>query len=180
MKKNVLMGMLVLLFGAGCATYGSMGPQNIAGNFPPVITQSFASARLQPGKTWKIYLNATDAEGGMRYIVASVFQPGVGEYPASFTRIHQGEQKNLSGYVYLNTMGLGGTGQFLNFSYITLTLDIQDDAGNYSKSFVFTVNFNDLYKQQSPPPGVFKDKNLGPILVNLHGLEEGPGRKFRP
>jgi hypothetical protein len=180
MKKNVLMGMLVLLFGAGCATYAGTGPQNIAGNSPPVITQSFASPRLQPGKTWKIYLNATDAEGGMRYIVATIFQPGVGEYSASFTRIPQGEQKNLSGYVYLNTMGSAGTGQFLNFSSITLTLDIQDDAGNYSKPLVFKVNFNELYTQQSPPPGVFKDKNLGPILITLRPLEGGADREYRP
>jgi hypothetical protein len=179
MKKNVLMGMLVLLFGAGCATYAGMGPQNIAGNSPPVITQSFASPRLQPGKTWKIYLNATDAEGGMRFIVATIFQPGVGEYSASFTRIPQGEKKNLSGYVYLNTIGPGGTDEFLDFTSITLTLDIQDDAGNFSNSVVFTVSFNDLYTQESPPPGVFKDKDLGPILISLHGLEGGPGREFR-
>jgi hypothetical protein len=180
MKKNILTGMLVLLFGAGCATYGSMEAQNIARNSPPVITQSFASERLQPGKTWKIYLNATDPEGGMHYIVATVFQPGVGEYPVSFTRIHRGEQKNLSGYFYLNTLGPGGSSEFLNFSYITLTLEIQDDAGNYSKPVVFTVNFNDRYTQQSPAPGVFKDKSLGPILIALHGIEEGRGPKFRP
>jgi hypothetical protein len=180
MKKNILTGMLVLIFGAGCATYGNMEAQNITGNSPPVITQSFASKRLQPGKSWRIYLNATDPEGGMRYIVATVFQPGVGEYPISFTRIPQGEQKNLSGYVYLNTMGPAGSAEFLNFSYITLTLEIQDETGNYSKSVVFTVNFDHRYTRQSPPPGVFKDKSLGPILVNLHGIEDGTNQEYNP
>ena len=179
MKKNILPGLLVLFFGAACATSGGMGErQKPVGNIPPVVTQSFASERLQPGDTWKIYLNAMDPEGAMRYIVATVDQPGVGEYAASFTRIPRGEQKNLSGYVYLNTYGPNGY-EFLNFSYITLTLEIQDEAGNYSKPAVFTVHFNTRYTQQPPPAGLFKDKKLGAILITLHGIEEdrGPGSR---
>jgi len=53
----------------------------------PVITQSFASTSLGAGDTWKVYLNASDPDGDMKYIVCTIDQPGIGIYPVSFTRV---------------------------------------------------------------------------------------------
>jgi hypothetical protein len=67
----------------------------------PVITQSFASPQIAPGKNWRIYLKASDADGDMEGIVSTVHQPGVGTYPVSSTRTGENYRKELSGYVYL-------------------------------------------------------------------------------
>lgn len=70
-----------------------------------VITQSFASTSLGAGDTWKVYLNASDSDGDMKYIVCTIDQPGIGTYPVSFTRIKEENRQELSGHIYLNTGG---------------------------------------------------------------------------
>ena len=66
----------------------------------PMIVQSFASKELRAGDVWKVYLKASDPEGKMRYIFATISQPGVGIYPVSITRIKGENRKELSGYIY--------------------------------------------------------------------------------
>jgi len=138
----------------------------------PVITQSFASNELIPGYTWKVYLKAIDPNGDMRYIVSNVYQPGWGDYPISRTKIREANRKELDGYIYLNTLVPGGY-EFLNFFTVTLTVQIQDKAGQYSKPVVIPVSFNKRAVPELPPPGVFKEEDLGPILVNLHPFDYG-------
>lgn len=132
----------------------------------PVITQSFASPRLRPGETWKVYFIASDPEGEMKNIVCTIDQPGVGEYPISITRIDWGNRKELNGYIYLAT----STFAHLDGVYLTLTVQIQDTTGRYSKPAKLPLSLNNLYQQEPPPPGVFKDSDLGPIMIQVHGL----------
>ena len=51
------------------------------GKTPPVIFQSFASKELRAGDVWKVYLKASDPEGKMKYIFATVSQPGANPTP---------------------------------------------------------------------------------------------------
>jgi hypothetical protein len=171
---------LALAF-AGCAEVSSTGapPATGAGPTmsvkppppPPVITRSFASPKLRPGETWRVYLIASDPKGEMKKIVCTIMQPGVGEYPISFTRIGWDSRQELNGYIYLVTPRFSK----LDFSSLTLTVQIQDAAGQYSKAINFPLTFNDLYTQEPPPQGVFKEHDLGAILIRIHGLQgEGP------
>ena len=138
----------------------------------PQITNAFASPHLRPGETWKVYLQASDPDGEMKNIICTIDQPGVGEYPVSITRIGSGEGKELNGDIYLST----STFDHLDWVNLTLTVQIQDKTGRYSKAVEFPLVLNDLYTQESPPPGVFSDDDLGPILTHVHGLrDEGPG-----
>jgi len=138
----------------------------------PQITNAFASPHLRPGETWKIYLQASDPKGEMKNIVCTINQPGVGEYPVSITRIGLGNEKELNGDIYLPT----STFDHLDWVNLTLTVQIQDTAGQYSKPVEFPLVLNDLYDQEPPPPAVFNDYDLGPILIHVHGLrDEGPG-----
>ena len=136
----------------------------------PVITSHFASSELRPGDTWKIYLKASDTDGDMKYILATVKQAGVGVYPVSFTRIREGNRKELSGYVYLNTMG-GSSYSSLTFYGLTLTLWVQDRAGNFSDPVEVPLTFGSRVEAQAAPPGgTYQEQDLGPVMIFLRSM----------
>ncbi len=108
----------------------------------------------------------------MKNIYATIEQPGLGTYPISITKIKEGGGKDLSGYVYLNTVGVQG----MNFVTITLTVEIQDKAGHFSKPAVFPLSFNFVSQKETPPPGTFLEKDLGPIMITLRSAFDGDGR----
>lgn len=164
-KLWAAVGLLLL---AGCAFLGGVAErEKVYGKAAPVITESFASPRVKMGENWLVYLNASDPDGDMNRIVCSVdFQAGVDHpYPISITRIGKDQQKNLSGYLYLDTSGLYRPIQ------ITLTLQIQDKAGHYSDPISFSLSIvepsSKENRQEEPPEGIFKEKNLGPLMISL-------------
>ena len=173
MERKFFIGFLLLFFLTGCL---AMEPIEVRektyGKGVPVISQSFASPKITPGRTWKVYLTASDPDGDMKNIIGEIDQPGVGTYPVSITRIKDGDRQELSGYVYLNTP--------LDFDMYNLTLHIQieDKAGHYSRPASFPLTFSSLARQEPPPQGLFKEKDLGPILVQLHPILGGdnPGQ----
>ncbi len=141
----------------------------------PVIVQSFAPKELTPGDVWRVYLKASDPDGKMQYIFATVSQPGVGSYPVSITRIKDENRKELSGYIYLNTVP-ARLARFFDLT-LTLTVNIKDDKGQFSKPAVFPVSFVAKPSPEAPPEGVFNEQDLGPIMVTLRTV--GGGRRLR-
>ena len=129
----------------------------------PVITQSFASSQVCPGETWKVYLKASDPGGDMKTLYCVIDQPGRGMYPVGHTRIPEDQQRELSGYLYLNTAGVAGP----DFASIVLRVEIQDGAGNFSEPVSFPLDFNARALQEPPPPDAFEEKDLGPIMIQL-------------
>jgi hypothetical protein len=165
MKMRI--GMVALLLTAGCATMMSFEEkEKTYGKEAPVIAETFASKQLSPGDTWKIYLKASDPGGDISHVVAMVSQPALGLYPTSFTKIREGNGKELSGYIYLNTNGPHGVG-WQNFLTLSVTVQIQDRAGHFSEPATFPLTLQSRYTQEPPPPGKFKEQNLGPIMVVL-------------
>ena len=136
----------------------------------PVITSHFASSDLRPGDTWKIYFKASDSDGDMKYIVAAVKQAGAGVYPVGLTRIREENRKELSGYVYLNTMGDSSYSSFTFFG-LTLTLWVQDRAGNFSDPIEVPLTFGSRVEAQATPPaGVYHEQDLGPVMIFLRSM----------
>jgi len=133
------------------------------GRGTPVISESFASPSLALGETWKIYLNASDADGDMKHIVCTIDQPGTGPSSAGFTRIKEENRQQFSGYIYLFTGGTGG----VSLSNLTLTVQIQDRPGHFSNPVSFSLSFEHGAKQESPPLEVFEEKDLGPVMIPL-------------
>ena len=169
MRNRIVAGMVILLLMAGCTTITMMSfeeKEKTYGKESSVITETFASKQLRPGDTWKIYLKASDPGGDMHKIVAVVNQPGLGPYPAAYTKIPEGNNKELSGYIYLNTSGPYGTG-WQNFLSFSVTIQIQDRAGHFSEPVSFPLSFQSRYTQEPPPPEKFKEQDLGPIMVVL-------------
>jgi hypothetical protein len=167
MDKKILALFVAFILVAGCATFEPRTAQPAReAKKPPVIVQSFACKELKPGDVWKIYLKASDPEGQMKYIFATVSQPGVVAYPISMIRIKGENQKELSGYIYLSTPL---TGQ-VNFFNLTLTLSVSiKGTGGFSQPAVFPLSFEAKPTPEAPPDGVFKEQNLGPISVSLQG-----------
>jgi hypothetical protein len=129
----------------------------------PAVTQFFAAKEVCPGETWKIYLRATDPEGEMKAIYATVDQPGRGPQSAGPIPIPEDQRRELSGFLYLNTSGTQG----LAFLNLTLTVQIRDRTGHFSQPISFPLALNPRAVQESPPVGVFEERALGPIMVTL-------------
>ena len=136
----------------------------------PIITRSFASREISPGDTWKVYIHAADPEGDMKSIICAVNQAGRGSYPVSYLKVPEGQGAELSGFIYLNT----GAGQSLPFIHLTLQVEIQDRAGNLSRPVFFVLAFKPRAEQDTPPPGLFQDQEIGPIMVFLDFQTGGP------
>lgn len=164
MFKKLFAVSALLFLVTGCA---AMAPLEVKeekyGKSIPVITQSFASPQLRPGDTWKVYLKASDPDGDMKNLYATIFQHGMGPYPLSITKIKEGNGKDLSGFFYLNT----GNEPAMHFVSLILTVHIQDKAGHISKPAVFPLVFYAGSVQQTPPSGIFQEKDLGPIMVTI-------------
>ena len=175
MKKRIVAGILVLLLTVGCATIVSFEAREKAyGKEASIITESYASKQMRPGDTWKVYLKASDPDGDMESIVATVDMVGSGTHPVSYTRIGDGNRKELSGYVSLSTSNPSGDA-WLNNLTLTLTIQIKDRAGHFGKPLTFPLAFNYRYAQEPPPPGVFPEQYLGPIMITLRSFHDDQG-----
>jgi hypothetical protein len=129
---------------------------------PPVITDVFASNELAPGDTWTIFLRAQAPDGGMKRVICTLEQPGAAQ-AISFVKIRKGRQALLSGYIFLNTEIAPGA----PFASCRLSLQIQDEKGNFSNPVSLRLSLNPRAIRQSPPAGVFEDENLGPIQIRF-------------
>lgn len=166
MRMKIVALIIILTMALGGTFLGRLSAQAATeGKETPVIVQSFASKEVRPGYVWKVYLNASNPDGKMKYIFATITQPGVGIYPVSITRIKQKNRKELSGYIYLNTAP-ARLPEFFNRS-LTLTVNIQGEGGQFSQPAVFPLFFQAKPTQEAPPEGVFKEQDLGPIMVTL-------------
>jgi hypothetical protein len=166
-KKVLAVGLVLVWVATGYDTL--LARAEAPGKSVPVITQSFASTRVWPGDMWKVYLNISDPNGEMKYIFATVEQPGVGPYPLSIIRVKEGNRKEMSGYLYLVT----ATPWYpLDFVNLTLIVEVQDMSGNFSQPAVFPLAINSRYTQEPAPPGVFQEQELGPVMVSLRTIGE--------
>jgi hypothetical protein len=172
MTKKILVLFVAFVLAMGGTMFDLRAAQMPAeGKGGPVIVQSFASKELRAGDVWKVYLKASDPEGKMKYIFATISQPGVGVYPVSITRIKDENRKELSGYIYLNTAPAPPSA-FFNLT-LTLAVNIQGKGGVFSQPTIFPLSFNLKAIQGAPPDGVFKEQNLGPIMIDLRTVSGG-------
>ena len=173
MNKELLTVFVILFLAMGVSTLMAAEVREGAGvNGVPVITQSFASKEVRGQDTWKVYLNVSDPDGGIKTIFASVDQLGVGEYPVSIIRIQGQNRKELSGYIYLDTWN---PYVLLEFISLKLIVSVQDRAGHFSEPVVFPLFIQSRATQEAPPQGVFKEEDLGPVMVTLHPILGGAG-----
>ncbi len=167
MKTKLIASIIIFVGIVACVHMGGIEEkEKIYGKNPPVIGQSFASNQLRPGDQWKIYVLASDPDGDMETLIAVVDQPGMGSYPVSLTKIKEENGKELSGYFYLNTSGPFGR-DFLHNQELVVTIQIRDKARHTSQPVTLSVLLLSGQTPKTPPAGVFKENELGPIMVTL-------------
>jgi len=149
--------MIFLCIAMGCAALGLKEAEKAT----PVITQSFASKEVRLGETWKIYLNASDPNGEMIKISAIVDQTGQNN-PERITKVGKENGKEFSGYLNLSTASLANV---LDGTSITLWVQVQDKSGNLSQPVVFPLTIKKVATQEVPPQGVFRERDLGPMVA---------------
>ena len=97
-------------------------------------------------------------------------------YPISMTRIKAENRKELSGYIYLNTVTAEKS---MEFATLKLVVYVGDGAGNFSEPAIFPLELSLRGIQSSPPAGVFKENNLGPVMIRLRPAgNDGKGASF--
>jgi hypothetical protein len=148
--------------GMGCATAekttgGALGQPAKAPEAVPVVTPSFASPKIAPRDDWKVYINASDPDGDLKDFICTIRQPGVGNYPAGITRIKEGNQKELSGYLFWDISPQAK----LDFAEITLSGQIRDPAGQVSKPVEFPLSINPDTLRILLPRGSSRGKKAG-------------------
>jgi len=168
MNRKIVLSIFAIVF--LMMGFAHIAKAQVSGLPVPVITQAFASKEVWPGKTWKVYLNVSHPNGEMKSIYAIVDQPGVGQYPVTTIPIKEENRKELSGYIYLTT-----SSQWRGLEYVTLTLTIQvqDKSRTFSPPAVFPLAFSSRAKEEPPPQGVFKEQEIGPIMVTLKTIDGG-------
>jgi hypothetical protein len=165
LKKNALVILLLFLV-AGCtACKGVKTAQG--GDEPPMILDSYAAESVRPGATWRVYLEAQDADGDIQSIITQLVQPGIGYYPPDFTYIKGAEREGFAGYLILITP----PDYWLLQEYVEATLTIQDCEGNKSEPVKFTLRFDNKSgygPQEVPEKWQTAAKNkLGTIMVEI-------------
>lgn len=140
---------------------------------PPVITKSFAAGRVGRGKEWRIYLEASDPDGDMRYFVWVVDQVGYGKYPTDQIAIRKQYRKELKGYLraFIQARRRGGVPEW---TQLNLTLYIRERGRNTSNKVTFPVVCSQSAKEEPPPPPFDSGQveRVGTIAVELtEGVE---------
>jgi len=135
----------------------------------PALINSFASKQIRPGDIWKVYLKASDPNGGMKYIFSII--EGTGSH-LSVIRIKEENREQFSGYIYLKTFGMNNSPNFLS---LTLTIWIKDAAGHLSQPVIFPLELHDNIIPEEPPLGLFEEQDLGPIMVQLQSPTDTGG-----
>jgi len=172
-KKNKYAAVLFLAGALSFSLFSEFAPAAE----DPLISHFFAAQELVSGETWKIYLKASSSAADMKYIYATVEQKGGTIYPVSLTRIKKGDERSLSGYLRLHTASAGND---WNVFTLDLTIQIKDERGRFSNPVIFPLKFNWRASKQEPPAGVFEERDLGPIMIQLRPLQDAGDSSYSP
>jgi hypothetical protein len=175
---------LALMGGTGCAVLDERTPQELEaayGPHPPQWEATFASPVVAPGDTWRLYLKARDPDGDIQFIHIWIEMPSRTTTPIRLA-VEPEAGGLLSGYLFMNTMDFGAEMKDLVPGWIRVRLSLEDRGGHRAADAEFSLNFRFGARQEPPPPGVFEDRLLGMIPVEIAPVEPAsPGRPvFRP
>ncbi len=148
------------------------------GTHAPVITHTFAVERGYYGFIWKIYLEAEDPDSDMLRIACVADQVGAGHYPTDWIYLKRQYGKHFIGYIQWNTYS-PRAGYLPEWTNLTLTVSVQDKAGNESNEVVFPFTFELVkgqYQYSLPAPFDKGDlPRLGYIGTDLHNADDSYG-----
>ena len=169
--RALLILVAITLVLARCTTLAERGTQP-AGS-PPVITSSYATTKAFHGDDWRVYVEANDPDGDMRYFVYTISTSGRGGR-GEYVRVGKDNRAKILGYLCVFVAPPeDAIGEWAHFE---LTLHIQDSRGNTSDKVTFPAALARGVKRDSPPLPFNTEglKCLGRIWVAFRGPRGGP------
>ena len=168
MRKMILVVFLVAVLGLGCAGVGSQVQKS---GSAPVLEKVFVTPEINHGEMLKVYVKGYDPDGDIKGIAVSAGKGKVGTAAMYYgvTRVKKEDRADLSGYLYWDTK------KALNKNVSgTIEISLEDQAGNSSTAVSVPIKIVMSGAQfQAPPAGEFKDKDLGPIMIEAENFQAG-------
>jgi hypothetical protein len=170
MYKKILVAVLITGMLLGCKTSPAPRSDTVQDKGqPPVILDHFAAEAIRPGATWRVYLEATDPDGDMEYIITEIFQAGGGYYPVDFTKLRGENTRSFAGYLFLNTP----SDQDLVFDQFTIKIFVRDRQKNRSQPIELPLAFKPVPQEQPPDKWqAAANHRLGVIMVEIRSTEK--------
>ena len=149
---------------------GFWGKREVKKGKPPIILDSYAASKIQPGETWRIFLSGKDNDGDMKDITAMLVEPGNVISPVSFTRIKEDKDRaEFSGYLYLHTPS---ESSFLGRKFL-IKVQIRDRELSRSEAVKLPLTFANVPKENIPEKWQTAAKHrLGGIAIDLEELDD--------
>jgi hypothetical protein len=167
MSKGILAVFVVAVLGLGCAGVQSRAEKS---GSAPVLEKVFVAPEINHGEMLKIYVKGHDPDGHLKAIAvetaAEKSHVGTGYY--SVTRVKKEDRADLSGYLYWDTkkaLRKDGSG--------TIEIFLEDQAGNSSNVVSVPLKIVSSGAKFQSPPGEFKDKELGPVMIEPVNFSAG-------
>lgn len=163
------LGLAFLLGAQGCAMLDQRTRQELEAAYgpnKPKIEETFAARWVTPGETWKIYINASDPDGDLKYFQVSMWVPGGIMTPVRLD-LEPDQYKSISGYLTLHTGDFPLSILRFENSELTLYVALEDRAGHVSEQAIFPVSLVLGSKQEQPLAGKFKEEFLGNVPVQF-------------
>ncbi|UCG13669.1 MAG: hypothetical protein JSU72_04120 [Deltaproteobacteria bacterium] len=144
-RRICLIVLVVVLLGCGAYTKPARHLPRDTGQKPEILG-FYAAQVIRPGETWKVYLALRDLDCDMTYIVADLWQAGVGSQAISFTPVAKPGCPEVTGYLFLNTP----PDQSLIQDYFELKLFVRDRRENRSRSIKLPLSFDWVAAHKTP------------------------------
>ena len=153
MRKGILLGLALVLMVLGTAM------ESRAQGSAPVLEKIWVCPEVNHGDLLKVYIKAKDADSDIRWIMVSAGR-GKGGQQGAFIRLKKEDRKDLNGYVFWDT------GQAVNRNASgTIEVQVEDWKGNESETMAAPVKIVSTGAKSCSVPAEFKDKALGPIMI---------------
>ena len=165
MKKRTF-----LIIALSIPLLGFFGPKKVKKGKPPIILDSYAVSKVQPGATWRIYLHAKDDDGDMKDITAMLLEPGNVISPVSFTRIKEAKNRGeFKGYIHLR---IPSSSFFLGKKFL-IRIQVRDQEFSRSNVVKLPCTLANVPTQNAPEKWQSAANNgLGGVMIDLDELDD--------
>lgn len=175
MRKKALVVGAFLLMGAGTAsaqTYSGQIRERVSPLGAPSFAAFHAPERIIPGFYLPIFVAVKAGEGDLKEIGWSLYCCAQRVYEGGTYYIKAGEEKEVEGRFYLNTLSVLRHGNLFFHSGLVLYLNIWavDRAGRVSEKKYFDVTLDPLAPRVFAAPGDGRTyaRDMGVITGDIH------------
>lgn len=133
-----------------------------------VTTQSFAPGEIGLGEALRIYLHGSDPNGEVTKISLMVDHTGQ-IHAERIAKLSKEDAKEFSGYLNLPTASLAN---IIDGTSVTVWVRIENESGNSSQPAIFPLTFKSQAIRTAPPQGVFKERDLGPVVTEKSSISD--------